>query len=50
MAIAGAELRNISIHAPRTGSDMAEKGVQEYKDISIHAPRTGSDTQAILSK
>ena len=33
----------ISIHAPRTGSDeLIEKMVEEYK-ISIHAPRTGSD-------
>ena len=34
----------ISIHAPRTGSDLDSlpEGVQE--SISIHAPRTGSDS------
>ena len=33
----------ISIHAPRTGSDI-KKGEYEFDfDISIHAPRTGSD-------
>ena len=37
--------RTISIHAPRTGSDLEgrkKKGVTQ--DISIHAPRTGSDS------
>ena len=34
----------ISIHAPRTGSDLLPHRVQEILDaISIHAPRTGSD-------
>ena len=34
----------ISIHAPRTGSDLAqEKAELESEKISIHAPRTGSD-------
>ena len=36
----------ISIHAPRTGSDLEgrkKKGVTQ--DISIHAPRTGSDEE-----
>ena len=33
----------ISIHAPRTGSDEAEKSISETATISIHAPRTGSD-------
>ena len=34
----------ISIHAPRTGSDMSALGYQRYEyGISIHAPRTGSD-------
>ena len=34
----------ISIHAPRTGSDAPEKLAQLAVQISIHAPRTGSDT------
>ena len=36
--------RTISIHAPRTGSDIAVDG-KKYAtgEISIHAPRTGSD-------
>ena len=34
----------ISIHAPRTGSDMLSFSVAASpKQISIHAPRTGSD-------
>ena len=34
----------ISIHAPRTGSDVNRRhSVTAYKQISIHAPRTGSD-------
>ena len=35
--------RQISIHAPRTGSDPAVDGRRVVADISIHAPRTGSD-------
>ena len=35
----------ISIHAPRTGSDQrVGTGAQSGNPISIHAPRTGSDT------
>ena len=34
---------NISIHAPRTGSDPAAHQPPEEAEISIHAPRTGSD-------
>ena len=35
---------NISIHAPRTGSDVRHVGGGTiYAAISIHAPRTGSD-------
>ena len=35
---------DISIHAPRTGSDLAyERFVRDLMHISIHAPRTGSD-------
>ena len=34
----------ISIHAPRTGSDLAaDADVRHFAHISIHAPRTGSD-------
>ena len=33
----------ISIHAPRTGSDVLLRRVNVCKIISIHAPRTGSD-------
>ena len=34
----------ISTHAPRTGSDLAEKATSgRRQDISTHAPRTGSD-------
>ena len=33
----------ISIHAPRTGSDLISSGVRFSRRISIHAPRTGSD-------
>ena len=36
--------RLISIHAPRTGSDiMPNQAYAKYMEISIHAPRTGSD-------
>ena len=36
----------ISIHAPRTGSDLAaDADVRHFAHISIHAPRTGSDLQ-----
>ena len=42
------DLPIISIHAPRTGSDVRRKdGVTYDVLISIHAPRTGSD-RAIL--
>ena len=34
---------DISIHAPRTGSDEFDPTFYRYKLISIHAPRTGSD-------
>ena len=33
----------ISIHAPRTGSDLREHMAAGGRVISIHAPRTGSD-------
>ena len=38
----------ISIHAPRTGSDVHYMGVAETEGISIHAPRTGSDAGDIV--
>ena len=34
---------DISIHAPRTGSDKLLRHRSAQGDISIHAPRTGSD-------
>ena len=41
--------RYISIHAPRTGSDVVEVyNVVAHNQISIHAPRTGSDRCAKL--
>ena len=41
-----AKVLEISIHAPRTGSDEATLNAkQEWFLISIHAPRTGSDFQ-----
>ena len=36
----------ISIHAPREGSDQAQRGQPGRKKISIHAPREGSDRPA----
>ena len=37
--------RTISIHAPRTGSDVSNiRGFSAHDIISIHAPRTGSDS------
>ena len=35
--------QDISIHAPRTGSDGSTINRQTPEVISIHAPRTGSD-------
>ena len=34
---------DISIHAPRTGSDVYDRALCALCEISIHAPRTGSD-------
>ena len=34
---------DISIHAPRVGSDFFSAMMYNYPDISIHAPRVGSD-------
>ena len=34
----------ISIHAPRTGSDLWHPAILLATNISIHAPRTGSDS------
>ena len=41
--IGGMGGRGISIHAPRTGSDVGIPSCNVDKKISIHAPRTGSD-------
>ncbi len=38
--------RQISIHAPRTGSDDVKNNSCYNEHISIHAPRTGSDATA----
>ena len=35
----------ISIHAPRRGSDYYYRNGEFYTSISIHAPRRGSDEQ-----
>ena len=37
------ELDEISIHAPRVGSDLGGNRVPVNISISIHAPRVGSD-------
>ena len=37
------KLSNISIHAPREGSDGGAGGAAGEDGISIHAPREGSD-------
>ena len=42
--LSGVQRSDISIHAPRTGSDFEfDPTFYRYKLISIHAPRTGSD-------
>ena len=38
----------ISIHAPRTGSDLLAIAKKQKHIISIHAPRTGSDENLIV--
>ena len=38
---------DISIHAPRTGSDIDGTDYVSVMSISIHAPRTGSDPNAL---
>ena len=42
------QLFQISIHAPRGGSDLALYRHKGYPDISIHAPRGGSDNDLQL--
>ena len=42
-AIFHAQFEDISIHAPRTGSDIDIFNIARHAKISIHAPRTGSD-------
>ena len=39
------ELDEISIHAPRVGSDLGGNRVPVNISISIHAPRVGSDSK-----
>ena len=38
---------NISIHAPRVGSDLAFSAADAMREISIHAPRVGSDSRRV---
>ena len=40
---------DISIHAPRTGSDDRQNAAVVRGRISIHAPRTGSDQRHIIA-
>ena len=40
--------KQISIHAPRTGSDADISEMQRGDIISIHAPRTGSDGRKVV--
>ena len=40
--------RDISIHAPREGSDVGQLLPGGADAISIHAPREGSDCRSIL--
>ena len=45
MLIMAFGVADISIHAPRTGSDPRSRSqADRHHQISIHAPRTGSDT------
>ena len=41
---------NISIHAPRMGSDQDANHVLAIRNISIHAPRMGSDREALAQR
>lgn len=41
------KLIEISIHAPREGSDGKARLAQHAEEISIHAPRGGSDSKCI---
>ena len=43
-------MKQISIHAPRTGSDRERRRENRQPDISIHAPRTGSDNASRLHR
>ena len=52
MGDVGFTLWDISIHAPREGSDEYAEYISSKADISIHAPREGSDAvgaQTLLS-
>ena len=41
---------DISIHAPRTGSDRVLRQGTHIEVISIHAPRTGSDEENLVAR
>ena len=43
MGVVLADVRQISIHAPREGSDLLGYSDERDHTISIHAPREGSD-------
>ena len=43
----GCNQTDISIHAPRTGSDIGDSDGCGVQTISIHAPRTGSDIRRL---
>ena len=43
MLLSGLSYDDISIHAPRVGSDRAAIAADSAFKISIHAPRVGSD-------
>ena len=45
-----ADMEQISIHAPRTGSDVYADALMAFDIISIHAPRTGSDVRRLRKR
>ncbi len=50
MMYANGATQAISIHAPRTGSDISKESARKFMRISIHAPRTGSDNTLTIDK
>ncbi len=42
---ANSAVMNVSIHAPREGSDILDRCFPPASAVSIHAPREGSDEQ-----